>query len=77
MVELVILEALASLGAGSDRPDVARARVLAEVEKRIGLASGYGYEVLADLARPWTVPVRLVPGEGTTDAEFSPVGDDG
>ena len=64
MVELVILEALDCLGARFERPNVSNARVLAEVEKRVGLAPGYGYEVLADLARPWTVPVRLVHGEG-------------
>jgi hypothetical protein len=66
MVELVILEALDSLGARSDRPDpdVGNATVLAEVERRIGLAPGYAYQVLVDLARWWTVPVRLVHGQG-------------
>jgi hypothetical protein len=30
----------------------------------LGLVPRYGYEVLADLARPWTVPARLVAGMG-------------
>jgi DNA gyrase/topoisomerase IV subunit A len=64
LVELVILKALDSLGARADQPETANARVLAEVENRIGLAPGYAYEVLVDLARWWTVPVRLVHGEG-------------
>lgn len=34
------------------------------MEKRIGLAPGYAYEVLVDLALPWKVPVRLVHGQG-------------
>lgn len=29
-----------------------------------GLAPGYAYEVLCDLARPWTTPVNLVHGQG-------------
>ena len=34
--------------------------MLSVVEERIGLAPGYGYEVLIDLAQPWMVPVVLV-----------------
>jgi hypothetical protein len=64
VVELVILEVLDSLGAGPDRPPVVNTTVLAEVEARIGLAPGYAYQVLVDLARWWTVPIRLVHFEG-------------
>jgi DNA gyrase/topoisomerase IV subunit A len=64
MVEIAILEALESLGARADDPHVGNAGVLAEVERRIGLAPGHAYPVLADLARQWTVPVRLVQGQG-------------
>jgi len=39
-------------------------KALASVEERIGLAPGYAYEVLVDLARPWTMPVNLVQGQG-------------
>lgn len=60
----MILEALDFLCARSDRPDVADARVLAEVEQRIGLAPGYAYQVLVDQVRPWIVPVRLADGLG-------------
>ena len=34
------------------------------VEERIGLAPGYAYLVLIDLALPWRVPVRLVSKSG-------------
>jgi hypothetical protein len=39
-------------------------KALAVVEERVGLAPGYAYEVLVDLARPWTMPVHLVQGQG-------------
>jgi hypothetical protein len=77
LVECAILEALGSLGAepGWVRQPVGpkhlttpgyhnNARVLAAVEDRIGLAPGYAYEVLVDLARPWTMPLTLVDGCG-------------
>ena len=58
MVDIAILEAL----------DTSRylscAKALARVEERTGLAPGYAYEVLVDLARPWTMPVNLVHGQG-------------
>ncbi len=38
--------------------------MLDAVEERIGLAPGYAYEVLLDLARPWQMPLLLVDGEG-------------
>jgi DNA gyrase subunit A len=60
MVESAVLEALDARGARSNRRFAATARVLADVENRIGLAPGYSYEVLLDLARPWSVPIRLV-----------------
>jgi len=63
LVECTILEALDSLGA---RPRRHRrsAKVLERVEERIGLAPGYAYEVLLDLARPWKMPLLLVDGQG-------------
>ncbi|MDX6393730.1 MAG: gyrase subunit [Streptosporangiaceae bacterium] len=62
LVECAILEALDSPGG---RPRYRRSsRVLATVENRIGLAPGYAYEVLLDLARPWTMPLSLVSGQG-------------
>lgn len=58
IVDVAILEAL----------DTSRylscAKALARVEERIGLAPGYAYEVLVDLARPWSMPVNLVQGQG-------------
>jgi hypothetical protein len=63
LVECAILEALDSPGA---RPRRHRrsAKVLERVEERIGLAPGYAYEVLVDLARPWKMPLLLVDGQG-------------
>lgn len=90
VVELALLQVLDSLGARAGRPHVASKRVLAEVENRIGLAPGYAYQVQADLARHWQVPVRLVDGEGDygelrddqpashfrhTEARLSPAGE--
>ena len=62
--------------------------MLAIVEERIGLAPGYAYQVLTDLALPWKVPVPLVDGHGNfgspdgdppagwryTDVRLSPAG---
>ncbi len=63
LVECAILEALDSLGARARRHRRS-AKVLDVVEERIGLAPGYAYEVLLDLARPWTMPLLLVDGQG-------------
>jgi hypothetical protein len=63
LVEFTILAVLDSRTARSRRP-AENSRVLAEVESRIGLAPGYAYEVLLDLARPWRLPVRLIEGIG-------------
>ena len=87
-VEVAILESLDNLGARPDRGHFGCAKVLAAVEKRIGLAPGYAYQVLIDLALPWKVPVPLVDGRGNfgsrgsdpaanpryTEARLSPAG---
>jgi len=64
VAECAILEALEALGAQPGRGYRTNARVLAAVEERIGLAPAYAYEVLLDLARPWTMPVSLIQGQG-------------
>jgi DNA gyrase/topoisomerase IV subunit A len=64
LVELAVLEALDSLGARPGRGHRKNATVLAAVEDHIGLAPGYAYEVLLDLARPWTMPLSLIDGHG-------------
>src|ERR1700736_4072463 len=64
LVECAILEALDSLGAQPGRRHRGNVRVLAAVEDRVGLAPGYAYEVLLDLARPWTMPLSLIHGQG-------------
>lgn len=58
IVETAILEALET------NRHLKCSKALARVEERIGLAPGYAYEVLVDLARPWTMPVNLVDGQG-------------
>lgn len=45
---------VAILGAVQTSGFTGCAKALARVEAAIGLAPGYGYEVLVDLARPWT-----------------------
>jgi DNA gyrase/topoisomerase IV subunit A len=88
LVEVAVLEALDAAGATPDRRHRSSARVLAVVEERIGLAPGYAYQVLTDLALPWKVPVPLVDGHGNfgtrdgdppagwryTEARLSPAG---
>jgi DNA gyrase subunit A len=88
LVEVAVLEALDAAGATPDRRHRSSARVLAVVEERIGLAPGYAYQVLTDLALPWKVPVPLVDGHGNfgspdgdlpagwryTDVRLSPAG---
>lgn len=64
LVELAVLQALEALTAGRPQAHVTSARVLTEIEERVGLGPRYAYQVLADLSRPWTVPVRTVSGRG-------------
>jgi hypothetical protein len=64
LVECAVLDALGSLGARPGRGYHVNTRVLAVVEDRIGLAPRYAYEVLLDLARPWTMPLNLIDGQG-------------
>jgi DNA gyrase/topoisomerase IV subunit A len=58
IVEIAVLEALES------GHYLKCSRALARLEERIGLAADYAYDVLVDLARPWTMPVNLVQGQG-------------
>jgi DNA gyrase/topoisomerase IV, subunit A len=82
VVEIELLEALETTQfLRSDK-------ALTRVEERIGLAPGYAYEVLLDMARPWAMPVSLVQGQGNfgsrandppanfryTEARISPAG---
>src|SRR5258707_4414556 len=64
LVEVTVLEALDAAGATPDRRHRRSARVLAVIEERIGLAPGYAYQVLTDLALPSKVPVPLVDRHG-------------
>jgi hypothetical protein len=64
LVELAVLQTLEALTAGRPRAHVSSARALAGIEERIGLGPRYGYELLADLARPWMIPIRTVSGLG-------------
>ena len=64
LVELTVLRTLEDLTAGRPRAYVPSAGAVAGIEERIGLGPRYGYDLLADLARPWAVPVRMVSGLG-------------
>jgi DNA gyrase/topoisomerase IV subunit A len=72
LTELAVLEAIETVTGGRPRAFRKCSAVLGEIERRIGLGSRYGYDVLLDLARPWTTPVRLVDGQGN----FGEPGDD-
>jgi DNA gyrase subunit A len=64
LAECAILQALEALGAQPGQRYRRNAAVLAAVEDRIRLAPAYTYEILLDLARPWTMPVSLIQGQG-------------
>ncbi len=64
LVEVAILEALDGLGARAGQAYVKSSRVLASVDQSVGLAPGYGYEILTDLVLPWRMPVLLADGHG-------------
>ena len=72
LVEVTVLEALDFLGARFDHWHIKCAKVVAAVDESIGLAPGYGHEVLCDLARPWTVAVRLVDFHGNYGSQDYP-----
>jgi len=88
LVELAILEALDTWRARPGGRAVSCEKVLAALEDEIGLARGYAYQVLIDLAQPWKLPVPLIEGIGNfgsrgndppaspryTEARLSPVG---
>lgn len=60
LVEMTILRALGALGAGHDDDPLASGKVLGVIEDAIGLAPGYTYQILCDLARSWISQVPLV-----------------
>jgi hypothetical protein len=64
LVELAILEALDARRARPRGRAVSCEKVLAALEDEIGLARGYAYQVLIDLAQPWKLPVPLIEGMG-------------
>ena len=64
LVELAILEALDARRAWPGRRAACCVKVLAALEAEIGLARGYGYQVLIDMALPWKLPVPLIEGIG-------------
>ncbi len=72
LVELAILEALDARRAWPGRRAARCLKVLAALEDEIGLARGYAYQVLIDLALPWKLPIPLVEGIGN----FGGRGDD-
>jgi DNA gyrase/topoisomerase IV, subunit A len=88
LVELAILEALDERRARPGGRPVSCEKLLAALEGQLGLARGYAYQVLIDLAQEWKLPVPLVEGRGNfggrgndppaspryTEARLSPVG---
>ena len=88
LVELAILDALDARRAWPNRRYVQCLKVLLAMENEIGLAQGYGYQVLVDIAVPWKLPIPLVEPHGNfgdqgndppasphyTEARLTPVG---
>jgi hypothetical protein len=88
LVEVAILEALDARRARPGGRPARCEKVLAALEGELGLARGYAYQVLIDLAQPWKLPVPLVEGRGNfgsrgsdppaspryTEARLSPAG---
>jgi hypothetical protein len=72
LVELAILETLDARRARPGGRPVQCEMVLAALENDMGLARGYAYQVLIDLAQEWKLPVPLVEGWGN----FGSRGDD-
>jgi hypothetical protein len=68
LVDVAVLDALATLGARPDRGFMRCSRVLAFLKERIGLAPEHGYSALLDLALPWKIAVPLVSGQGNVGA---------
>lgn len=88
LVELAILEALDARRAWPGRRATSCRKVLTTLDDELGLAPGYTYQVLIDLALPWQIPVPLVEPHGNfgdrcgdppanpqyTEARLSPAG---
>ncbi len=88
LVELAVLEALDERRAWPIRRPVGCLKLLLALEDQIGLAPGYAYQVLTDLALPWKIPIPLIEPQGNfgsrgndppaspyyTEARLSPAG---
>ncbi len=59
LAELTVLQAVAALSGGRSG-EAKSARVLDEVDRRIGLGPSYAYPMMCDLARQWVIPVTLL-----------------
>ena len=59
LIDVAVLEALSGRGARRGRAFRRSSTVLTALAESTGLAQGYGYEFLVDLAQPWKTPVVL------------------
>lgn len=64
LIERLVLETMAQLGARPDRPFVKSAKIVDAVRARHGVHVGYGYWVMRALASDCLIPLRLVEGHG-------------
>jgi len=61
LVELAVLRAVGEFRGGRRRVRAVRSmKVLAELDRRIGLGPSYAYRMVCDLATPWVIPVTLL-----------------
>jgi len=71
-VQVSILEAFEAVKAVSSRPHRKCAAIVERFQDSTGLPGSYAYEMLLDLARPWTVPIQLVAFHGNFGSRSFP-----
>ncbi len=69
-LDVAILEALAAVGAASDRPFVRSQLVLDGVYERTGIGRHVSYEPLCDLARHWVTHLQLIAFHGNLGSQW-------
>ncbi len=68
LAELTLLQAVAALSGG--RKEAASAKVLDEVDRRIGLGPSYAYPMVCDLTKQWVIPVPFLVSGDAGDRVF-------
>ena len=72
LVDLALLSAIEECGSPPDRPHTKCAKVIGSVDEGLGLAYGYAYLALCDLAKPWILKPLLVDYHGDLGTRDTP-----